>query len=346
LSVFALMCVALAATSAFAADHRDAPLIIGTVSENIREKRDINDLYVFRSPQNLNNVVFIITVNPFVGVHAEDGTLDPNTRYDLKIDTTGDFREDIVYTFYFSAPNTLDQQNYILQKGRSILARGRTGVAANVSGGGKVQVSVHDDPFFFDSRIVPGMPAFTGPPVDQFANANITALILEIPRRNIPVTNINVWTTTSASGRQVDRTAIPGLNTVLTPDGRNGLDDRRDEFNVAEPVNDEADFTGGVPNEPPGFVDVILEDFGSLMNVDETHAQNVADALLPDVLNFTTTNSAGFLNGRRLEDDVIDAALNLITNGNLTTDGIDENDENSGDFLTTFPYVLPPQMIP
>lgn len=331
LSLFALFGVVLAATSAFAADHRDAPLFL-----NQNPKQDINDIYVFQSPQNPNNVVFIITVNPFVGQFGSDGTLDPNTAYDFKIDTTGDFVEDIVYTYFFSQPNMLGQQNFILQKGRSVLARGRTGVTANVSGGGKVLVSIQDDPFFFDSGVVPGMPMpDPNPGVNTFANANITAMTLEIPRRNLPVTNINVWSSTDLRGRQVDRTAIPGLNTVLVPDGRNGLADMRDAFNVGEPADDEADFT-------QGFVNVIMADFAR----DEATAQAIADVLLPDVLNFTTTSANGFgpegapnLNGRRLEDDVIDVELQVLTGNAMASDGVDSNDKA---FSTTFPYLASP----
>ncbi len=330
MSLFALLGVALAATAAFAADHRDSPAF------NLQNaKQDINDIYVFQSPQNPNNVVFIITVNPFVGQFDSDGTLDPNTIYDFKIDTNGDFVEDIVYTYFFSSPNGLGQQNFILQKGRSVLARGRTGVTANVSGGGKVLVSIQDDPFFFDSGVVPGMPVpDLTPGVNTFGPlANITAMTLEIPRRNLPVTNINVWSSTEVRGRQVDRTAIPGLNTVLSPDGRNGLADRRNEFNLAEPADDEANFTGGPGSMQPGFVDVIMADFGR----DLATAQTLADVLLPDVLAFDTTSTAGFLNGRRLEDDVIDTELQVLTGNPAATDGV----ANDSAFTNTFPYLAP-----
>lgn len=330
-SLFAMMIVAAAATSAFAADHRDSPVFM-----NQNPKQDINDIYVFQSPENPNNVVFIITVNPFVGQFGSDGTLDPNTVYDFNIDTNGDFVADIVYTYFFSMPNGLGQQNFILQSGRSVLARGRTGVTANVTGGGKVLVSIQDDPFFFDSGVVPGMPVVDPTPgVNTFGNANITAMTLEIPRRNLRVTNINVWASTELRGRQVDRTAIPGLNTVLVPDGRNGLADRRNEFNAGFPANDEANFTDS-------FVAVIMADFGR----DLATAQAIAGVLLPDVLSFNTTSANGFgpegapnLNGRRLEDDVIDVELQVLTGNPAANDGVDSNDKP---FSNTFPYLAAP----
>jgi hypothetical protein len=56
------------------------------------------------------------------------------------------------------------------------------------------------------------------------------------------------------------------------------------------------------------------------------------------VLTIDTSSSDGFLNGRRLQDDVIDAELGLVTNGALTSDCVDSNDAV---FSTTFPYLAP-----
>ena len=53
-----------------------------------------------------------------------------------------------------------------------------------------------------------------------------------------------------------------------------------------------------------------------------TTAQAHAQLLLPDLMTFDTSSSKGFLNGRRLTDDVIDAELNLLTNGAVTSDGV------------------------
>lgn len=330
-SQFALLCVFLAATSAFAADHRDAPAITGG-----EEKQDINDVYVFQSPSNPNNAVFIATLNPFIGMFAQDGTLDPNTAYDLKIDTNGDAVEDIVYTWFFSTPNMLGQQNFILQSGRSVLARGRTGVPVNVSGGGKTQVSIQDDPFFFDLDVVPDTtPGNPDPNTDTFAGFNITAIILEVPRRNLRVDNIGCWFATELRGRQVDRMGRPAINTVLIPDGRNSLPDRRDEFNAAEPSDDMADFFDDAAS-------TLVADFG----IAQGTAEGLADALLPDVLTVNLASANGFgpegapnLNGRRLEDDVIDVELQLITGNPMASDGVDSNDKA---FSTTFPYIASP----
>mgnify|MGYP002626390588 CR=1 FL=1 len=77
----------------------------------------------------------------------------------------------------------------------------------------------------------------------------------------------------------------------------------------------------------------------ALSGGDADFAAFLTDILLPDLLTVDTSNPAGFLNGRRLEDDVIDAELDLLTKGALTGDGVDANDVP---FLTVFPYLAAP----
>ena len=60
------------------------------------------------------------------------------------------------------------------------------------------------------------------------------------------------------------------------------------------------------------------------------------------MLTFDTSKSAGFLNGRRLADDVIDAELGLITEGASTTDCVDKNDKA---FPGAFPYLARPAFV-
>jgi hypothetical protein len=186
-----------------------------------------------------------------------------------------------------------------------------------------VQVSIHDDPFFFDNRVLSG----TGTGVDAFGGANITAITLEVPRRNLRANNIGVWAITEVQGRQVDRMGRPGINTVLITNSN-----RKNDFNVGDPENDFADFGAEVRAR-----------INALNGGDDSTAAALTGVLLPDILTIDTSNAGGFLNGRRLADDVIDAELNLLTNGAITTDGVPTNDINGGVFLTTFPYLLPPQ---
>ena len=64
-------------------------------------------------------------------------------------------------------------------------------------------------------------------------------------------------------------------------------------------------------------------------------AQGLADFLLPDVLTYDTATIAGSLNGRDLNDDVIDIELGITTNGSVTSDGVGPH----SDYLAVFPYL-------
>jgi hypothetical protein len=55
---------------------------------------------------------------------------------------------------------------------------------------------------------------------------------------------------------------------------------------------------------------------------------------------FDYSSSAGFLNGRRLQDDVIDIELSRVTNGKITGDGVGPHT----DYLSDFPYLGNPHV--
>src|SRR5437764_6777388 len=103
----ALVAVALAAlvavvqgtgpSAASASSHREAPLI----SED--PSADLTDLYAFRSPDKPNTVTILANVVPGEDPAAGPNwyTFSPGARYNLKIDTNGDAREDVTYRFQF-----------------------------------------------------------------------------------------------------------------------------------------------------------------------------------------------------------------------------------------------------
>ena len=69
---------------------------------------------------------------------------------------------------------------------------------------------------------------------------------------------------------------------------------------------------------------------------DSATAAGLTGVLLPDVLTFDTSDSSGFLNGRALADNVIDAELQLITGNPNASDGVLANDVA---FLDVFPFL-------
>ena len=62
-------------------------------------------------------------------------------------------------------------------------------------------------------------------------------------------------------------------------------------------------------------------------------------SLLPDILPYDYTRPAGYpANGRTLSDDVFDATLARLTNGQVTGDGVGPHT----DLLAEFPYLGTP----
>src|SRR5262249_26986901 len=178
-----------------------------------------NDIYLFRSPANANNTVFFFSFQPFPG-NLTPRSVDPTQQYDIKIDTTGDAVEDIMFRLTFGTPDANGVQDVTLRGlpaaafpgTGGILARGRTGTTAPlgvnipIAGGGTFRCGIHDDPFFFDAqgfsdvenakpgdvfpRPVPADPANpkTGEARNFFGpNGNTFAAIIEIPSNRIPI---------------------------------------------------------------------------------------------------------------------------------------------------------------
>jgi hypothetical protein len=81
-----------------ASSHREAPLI----SED--PSADLTDVYAFRSPDRPNTVTIIANVLPGQDTGAGPNwyTFSPSARYNLKIDTNGDVRPDVIYRFAFT----------------------------------------------------------------------------------------------------------------------------------------------------------------------------------------------------------------------------------------------------
>ncbi len=71
-------------------------------------------------------------------------------------------------------------------------------------------------------------------------------------------------------------------------------------------------------------------------------SEQVGAALVPDVVTIDFLQPAQFPNGRRLQDDIIDAALGVVLNRGGAAgiaDGVAANDKP---FLTAFPYLAEP----
>lgn len=172
--------------------------------------------------------------------------------------------------------------------------------------------------------------------IATLAPGNYTALV-EGVGGSTGVALVEVYDLENASAvtgtlRQVDREGVPAVNVALTPFSR------KDEYNIGTPQDDAA-------GRFAGDIVALLTSLGT----NQTNIGILASIAVTNGdysrLNLMTANSgpaggdnagAGFPNGRRLKDDVVDTLLNIVTNGALTTG--DKVDANDLPFQDTFPF--------
>ena len=230
----ALALVAVVAGSALtvrqlmASDHQDSPLV------EMSPRFDVNDVYAFPSPTDASKTVLVLgTSSPITPAQTPSFTFGNKDQelYQLKIDNTGDAREDLVFQFTFTGPagkqkvtmrgpmkpNEVGTVNTLLD-GPKIKGYTNTVLEGN---GIKLFAGPRDDPFFIDLeaffRILPDRKPEAGPlstitqgpltfrpagtAVDFLRGINDMAIVIELPTSMIanPATNgrFGVWGTTS-----------------------------------------------------------------------------------------------------------------------------------------------------
>ncbi|MEV0222517.1 DUF4331 domain-containing protein [Streptomyces sp. NPDC050704] len=242
-----------------------------------------------------------------------------------------------------------------------------------LAGGTKTFAGQADDPFFADLRVFDLLYGGNLSEVgnDTLKEYNVNSIALQVPNDLIqesaeqPI--VGIWSTTqrkSASGeyRQVSRLGMPLVNEVVNP-----IKDK-DKFNASAPWND-ADFLKNVtepelpklieaiykipaPDEPRNdLVDVFLKGVPDLNQPPHVTPSemlrlntSIKPAAKPKRLGVLDGDTAGFPNGRRLTDDVIDASLQVVEGELLGAkndlgDAVDKNDQ---EFEKAFPYVAEP----
>ena len=370
--LFALLVQRGGPSSASAADHLDAP---GLTPPGGSVQTDITDVYAFRSPTNPKNTVLALNVNgvasageaapgtdrPFAQAIPLVKTSSPVT-YNLHVDNNGDAITDVNIEVAFGRPRADGSQSMRVKLRGSNVERELEGTS---TGFGKAAVvnrkdgitafgGRRDDPFFFDllgfiNILGPGQSlidcgsATSHPERNFFAGRNVSAIVLELPRKLLTAgsSKIGVWASTNTPDLQIDRMGRPAIATVFIPNNPippdrviDGKPSAKSAYNHSDPVDDQAMWRGEV-------VDTLTTLF-SLNDAtdpntgdDASKIQGLADFLLPDILTVDTASSAGFPNGRRLNDDVIDTELGLITEGAVPTDCVPADN----DLLGTFPYL-------
>lgn len=77
---------------------------------NLNPRTGITDLFVFQNSQDPTRSTFMLNVNPEVPTCPDP--FDPETSYELKIDTNGDFEAEIAFHLLFSTMH--GQQNFLI----------------------------------------------------------------------------------------------------------------------------------------------------------------------------------------------------------------------------------------
>jgi hypothetical protein len=233
-----------------------------------------------------------------------------------------------------------------------------------------------EDPFFLDLRVFDLLYGgdFSESGDDTLAGFNVNSVALQVPRSVLarkgntganPI--VGIWSTTDRRGvdgryRQVSRLGMPLVNEVVIP-----LKDKN-RFNASAPRNDgqfldyvtkpelpkliEAVYGVPAPAEPrDDLVSVFLTGVEGLnqpagVTPSEQLRLNMTTPVSndPNSLGVIGGDNQGFPNGRRLADDVIDIALQvvegeLVGQPNDLADGVNANDVEFGD---QFPYLALP----
>jgi hypothetical protein len=339
------------------ADHLDAP---GLTSPAMDARVDITDHFAFQKPDHPDRTILILNVNPLAPAHATEFRSD--AAYETLVDINGDAVPEIVFQHLFTAKNASGEQF------ATVLRTDLTGVGPTpdrtvslvtnapvsfiseahvIQGHLGVQffAGIRSDPFFFDLLGFLNGLKFTG--ADFFIDKNVFGIALDIPNTLLGSNpKVGIWTRTRVPMTlqpdrltQVDQMGRPAINTVF-----NHGDDKN-LFNAIQPADMRNALSTVAPTTGQTLLTVFQQELQAL-SADSPKGQYTADQalaiaqiLLPDILTYDYSSTAGYLNGRRLQDDVIDISLNLVTNGKVSGDGVGPHaDYLAGDF----PYLGKP----
>ena len=228
-----------------------------------------------------------------------------------------------------------------------------------------------EDPFFLDLRVFDvlyGGDCMSEAGHDSLGGFNTNAVALQVPRRDLTQgkqTVVGIWSTTSrknsaGSYKQVSRLGQPLVNEVVVPYRV------KDTFNSLKPKQDAAALPFVQSSELAATMNAVCGTDAPVKNRDDLvqvfltgipGINNPSGNGTPsEMLRLSTRwlagqpmsrlgvlggDKNGFPNGRRLSDDVVDIALQVVAGElkgkpNDIGDGVDANDSA---FSTSFPYV-------
>ena len=208
-----------------ASDHQDTPEV------ELNPRMDINDVYAFPGSTSDRVALVLTTSSPIAGTNA---SFDPDILYQIKIDNTGDSKEDLVFQVTFDK-GALTAQNVTVRgpvappgvgmtttlSATGTVTTGAVGSTIGTAPGIQVFAGVRGDPFFIDleqffkilpdrrpstgplsTPLTPTASAFRSPGVDLLAPFNCLAIVIEVPKSMLTSSTatdgkIGVWATIS-----------------------------------------------------------------------------------------------------------------------------------------------------
>ena len=230
------LAAALVATAAFAgvvvaSDHQDTPTV------EFHSEYDVNDVYAFPGSSPDRVALVLGTHSPLTPAGTPTATFGDRDEvlYQLKVDNTGDAREDLVFQFTFTGPaghqkvtmqgpvkpNEVGTANTLISGHKEL--KGDVDEVLGSPSGLQLFAGPRDDPFFIDLeaffRILPDRKPEAGPlslitqgplsfrsagsAVDFVAGFNDLAIVVELPLAELTENGLHpkfgVWGTTSMS---------------------------------------------------------------------------------------------------------------------------------------------------
>ena len=235
------LAAALVATAAFAgvvvaSDHQDTPTV------EFHSEYDVNDVYAFPGSSPDRVALVLGTHSPLTPAGTPTAAFGDRDEvlYQLKVDNTGDAREDLVFQFTFTGPpgqqkvtvqgpvkpNEVGTANTLISGQKEL--KGDVDQVLGSPTGLQVFAGRRDDPFFIDLeaffRILPDRKPEAGPlslvtqgpltfrpagsAVDFLRGFNDLAIVVELPLAELTANGarpkFGVWGTTSRSLKSAD----------------------------------------------------------------------------------------------------------------------------------------------
>ena len=346
-----------------AADHGDAPFA------SVKRSGDLNDLYVFLDPNDNSRVAVILTPTGFT-VPSEAvnfSVFDDELVFEFQFDTNFNAGPDQKIKVRFSRKRKSGANP---QTATITLPNGRQFKAPTTSSnltddppeptittgprGIDFFAGSADDPFFFDipgfNRFVASVLAGAPDPAllqrgrDSFAGYNTLVIAFSFPVSFFGTLHNNTLGASvavinpSVTDHAGNRSTVSQPPASMSPSSRSISMTCR---TARRPWKLEGEDPGCHRHDPPGARDQpggidllagLVVTRGDFVRVDTTIRNSGPGG--------GNNAGAGFPNGRRPGDDVIDTTLAIVTNGAVTSDNVDDD---TGDLRRNeFPFLAPP----